>query len=191
MRFRTIVATLAAPAALAAILLGTAGSAAASTITTTDAVTGGHAVTWERGVDDTTSAPTGVNDPTGNGPIWAYDTVQRQVTWTPDTATPGAWDVTVATFGRYAAFANPITGAHRKGAGVMAGEIQYVVTAQAAAPSAANLPAVSPNTLRSQGIVDELFGRPNGSTAVTMTGGAYNFVYEGIPGAPGGLYFQH
>jgi len=24
-----------------------------------------------------------------------------------------------------------------------------------------------------------------------MTGGAYNFVYEGIPGAPGGLYFQH
>jgi len=24
-----------------------------------------------------------------------------------------------------------------------------------------------------------------------MTGGAYNFVYTGIPGAPGGLYFQH
>jgi hypothetical protein len=51
--------------------------------------------------------------------------------------------------------------------------------------------AVSQNTLRSQGIVDELFGQPNGSTAVTMTGGAYNFVYQGIPGAPGGLYFQH
>ena len=131
-----------------------------------------------------------LNDPTGNGPIWAYDTVQRQVTWTPDTATPGAWDVTVATFGTYRAFANPITGAPWKGAGLMAGEIQYVVTAPAP-PSAANLPAVSPNTLRSQGIVDELFGQPNGSTAVTMTGGAYNFVYEGIPGAPGGLYFQH
>ena len=41
------------------------------------------------------------------------------------------------------------------------------------------------------GIVDELFGQSNGSTAVTMTGGAYNFVYQGIPGAPGGLYFQH
>jgi hypothetical protein len=190
MRFRTIAATLAAPAALAAILLGTAGSAAASTTATLTAATGGHAVTWERHVDDTTSAPTGVNDPTGNGPIWAYDTVQRQVTWTPDTATPGAWDVTVATFGTYHAFANPITGAPWKGAGLMAGEIQYVVTAPAP-PSAAHLPAVSPNTLRSQGIVDELFGQPNGSTAVTMTGGAYNFVYQGIPGAPGGLYFQH
>ena len=189
MRFRTIAATLAAPAALAAILLGTAGSAAASTATTMGVVTG-HAVTRERGVDDTTSVPTGVNDPTGNGPIWAYDTVRRQVTWTQDTANSKAWDVTVATFGSYHAFANPITGAHWKGAGLMAGEIQYVVTAPAA-PSAANLPAVSPNTLRSQGIVDELFGQPNGSTAVTMTGGAYNFVYEGIPGAPGGLYFQH
>jgi hypothetical protein len=189
-KLTTILAAAAAPAALAAILLGTAGSAAASTTATTDAATGGHAVTWERGVDDTTSAPTGVNDPTGNGPIWAYDTVQRQVTWTPDTATPGAWDVTVATFGTYHAFANPITGAPWKGAGLMVGEIQYVVTAPAA-PSAANLPAVSPNMLRSQGIVDELFGQPNASTAVTMTGGAYNFVYEGIPGAPGGLYFQH
>ena len=190
MRFRAIAATLAAPAALAAILLGTAGSAAASTTATLTAATGGHAVTSERGVDDTTSATTGANDPTGNGPIWAYDTVQRQVTWTPDTATPGAWDVTVATFGTYHAFANPITGAPWKGAGLMAGEIQYVVTAPAP-PSAAHLPAVSPNTLRSQGIVDELFGQPNGSTAVTMTGGAYNFVYQGIPGAPGGLYFQH
>ena len=46
--------------------------------------------------------------------------MQRQVTWTPDTATPGAWDVTVATFGSYHAFANPITGAHWKGAGLMA-----------------------------------------------------------------------
>lgn len=190
MRFRTIAATLAAPAALAAILLGTVGSAAASTTATLTAATGGHAVTSERGVDDTTSATTGANDPAGNGPIWAYDTVQRQVTWTPDTATPGAWDVTVATFGTYHAFANPITGAPWTGAGLMAGEIQYVVTAPAP-PSAAHLPAVSPNTLRSQGIVDELFGQPNGSTAVTMTGGAYNFVYQGIPGAPGGLYFQH
>ena len=80
-------------------------------------------------MDDTTSAPTGVNDPTGNGPIWAYDTVQRQVTWTPDTATPGAWDTTVATFGTYQVFANPITGAPWKGACLMAGEIQYAVTA--------------------------------------------------------------
>jgi hypothetical protein len=193
MRFRTIAATLAAPAALAAILLGTAGSAAASTTATLTAATSGHAITWERGVDDTFSAPagwTGPVDPTGNGPIWAYDTVQRQVTWTQDPTTSGAWDVTVATFGTYHAFANPITGAAWKHDGVMAGEIQYVVTSPTP-PSAANLPAVSPNTLRSQGIVDELFGQPNGSTAVTMTGGAYNFVYEGIPGAPGGLYFQH
>ncbi len=194
-KLTTILAAAAAPAALAAILLGTAGSAAASTTATTAAVTGGHAVTWERGVDDTFSPPAGItwtgpNDPTGNGPIWAYDNVQRQVTWTPDATTPGAWDVTVATFGTYHAFANPITGAAWKHDGLMAGEIQYVVTSPTP-PSAANLPAVSSNTLRSQGIADELFGQPNNSTAVTMTGGAYNFVYEGIPGAPGGLYFQH
>jgi hypothetical protein len=175
-------------------LLGTLGaalatSASAATVTP-HAATSGHAITREYGVDDTTSVYTGKVDPTGNGPIWAYDNVTRQITWHADPTTSGAWDVTVATFGTYHAFANPITGAAWKHDGVMVGEIQYVVTSPTP-PSAANLPAVSPNTLRSQGIADELFGQQNNSPLVTMTGGAYNFVYVGIPGAPGGLYFQH
>jgi hypothetical protein len=44
-------------------------------------------------------------------------------------------------------------------------------------------------------IVDQLFGQPAGSPDVqqvqTGNNGAYDFVYTGIPGAPGGLYFQH
>ena len=193
MKIRTIITTAAGAAAVAgALLLATGGAASATTTATLTAATpSGHAVTIERGVDDTTSANTGVNDPTGGGPIWAYDNVQRTITWAPDASTPGAWDVTVVTKGVYHAFANPLTGAPWRHDGVMAGEIQYVVTAPGLSPSASHVPAVSPKALRSQGVVDELFGQLNNSSAVTMTGGAYNFVYFGIDGAPGGLYFQH
>lgn len=189
MRFRTIITAAAVPAALAGVLLTTTGASAATV--TTAAATGGKVVTYEHHVDDTTNVPTGQTDPTGNGPIWAYDDVQRTITWAPDSSTPGAWDVTVVTNGVYHAFANPLTGEKWQHDGVMAGEIQYVVTAPDLSPSATKVPAVSPNTLRSQGIVDELFGQPNNSSLVTMNGGAYNFVYFGIDKAPGGLYFQH
>ena len=195
MRFRTIITAAAVPVVTAGVLLASMGAASASAATAAPAVTtaaaSGKVVTYEHHVDDTTGVDTHVYDPTGNGPIWAYDDVQRTITWAPDAHTPGAWDVTVATMGTYHGFANPLTGAPWKHDGFMAGEIQYVVTAPGLNPSASHVPTVSPSTLRSQGVVDELFGQPNNSTAVTMTGGAYNFVYFGIDGAPGGLYFQH
>jgi hypothetical protein len=50
---------------------------------------------------------TGTVDPTGNGPIWAYDNVKRVVTAVPDKAGNNTWDVTLATEGTYQAFADP------------------------------------------------------------------------------------
>ena len=196
MRFRTIIAAAAVPAAAAGLLL-TITAAGAATVTpavTTAVVTSGRAVTYERAVDDTTNVTTGRTDPTGNGPIWAYDDVKRIVTWSPDKTVSGAWDVTVATEGTYHAFANPNTGLKWKGHGTMLGYIQYVVTSPAGqVPSAAHLPKVTANTYRSGGVLNELFGLSrDSSTLVHATGdGQYNFLYFGIPGAPQGLYFQH
>ena len=196
MRFWTIIAAAAVPAATAGLLL-TATAAGATTVTaaaTTAAVTGGHAVTYERAVDDTTNVTTGKTDPTGNGPIWAYDNVERIVTWSPDKTVAGAWDVTIATEGTYHAFANPITGLKWNGHGAMLGYIQYVVTPPAGhVPSAAHLPKVTANTYRSGGVLNELFGLPRDSSALVHAAGdgQYNFLYFGIPGAPQGLYFQH
>ena len=195
MRFWTIIAAAAVPAATAGLLL-TATAAGATTVTaaaTTAAVTGGHAVTYERAVDDTTNVTTGKTDPT-NGPIWAYDSVKRIVTWSPDKTVAGAWDVTIATEGTYHAFANPITGLKWNGHGAMLGYIQYVVTPPAGdVPSAAHLPKVTASTYRSGGVLNELFGlRQDSSALVHAAGdGQYNFLYFGIPGAPQGLYFQH
>jgi len=119
LRFRTIITAAAVPAVSAGLLLAATGASAA-TVTpavTTAAVTSSsgpvHAVTYghlRAPVDDTTGVPTGKTDPTGNGPIWAYDNVKRVVTAVPDKAGNNTWDVTVATEGTYSAFANPITG---------------------------------------------------------------------------------
>ena len=128
MRFRTIITAAAVPAVAAGLLLAATGaSAAAVPAVTTAAVTSVHTATYEHRVDDTTSVPTGKTDPTGNGPIWAYDNVKRVVTAVPDKAGNNTWDVTVATEGTYSAFANPLTGKPWKGHGHMAGYIEYVV----------------------------------------------------------------
>jgi hypothetical protein len=200
MRFRTIIAAAAVPAATAGLLLATAASsAAAAPAVTTAAVSSPSGtvtlVTHERGVDDTTNVPTGETDPTGNGPIWAYDNVERVVTITADKTTAGAYDVTVATYGQYRAFANPITGTPWKGHGSMAGEITYVVTPPAGDAPVHHLPYWTNSSYRSGGVLNEAFGLPRDSSALTHVSGGddgqYNFVYFGVPGAPGGLYFQH
>ena len=38
-------------------------------------------------------------DPSGGGPIWAYDDVSRIVTVTPDTQAAGSYDVSINTVG--------------------------------------------------------------------------------------------
>jgi hypothetical protein len=196
MRFRTIITAAAVPAVAAGLLL-TATAAGAATVTpavTAAAVNSVHAVTYEHRVDDTTSVPTGKNDPTGNGPIWAYDNVKRVVTAVRDKAGNNTWDVTVATEGTYKAFANPLTGKPWKGHGQMEGYIKYVVQAPAGV-TPKGLPKVTSSTYRSGGVLNELFGLPRDSSALVHVAGTvdgtYNFLYTGIPGTPIGLYFQH
>jgi len=198
MRFWTIIAAAAAPAATAGLLL-TSTAATAATAVTTAAVKPASTitlVTHERGVDDTFSAPSGYTgpvDPTGNGPIWAYDNVKRVVTISPDKAIAGAYDVTVATYGDYHAFVNLVTGLPWHGHGQMAGEITYVVVPPAGDSPVHHLPYWTPNSYRSGGVLNEAFGQPRDSSALTHQAGdgQYNFVYFGIPGAPGGMLFQH
>jgi len=195
MKIRTIITTAAGAAAVAGgLLLATGGAASATTTATLTAATpSGHAVTIERGVDDTTNVPTGQTDPT-NGPIWAYDTMQRTVTWHPAAdGQPGVYDVTVTGTGSYSAFASPITGKAWKGHGPLFEQITYtdVSTTDGSQPTASHIPAVSPNTLRSQGIVAELFGEASSSSNVQFNGtGHYVAIYGGIPGAPAGWYVQ-
>jgi hypothetical protein len=189
MRFRTIGAALAVPAALAGVLLTTTGASAA---TTAQAKVPGtvYATTHEGGVDDTFSPPgawTGPTDPTGNGPIWAYDDVERQLTAVPG-ATPGTWQVTLHTVGTYSAFANPITGQYpvQPFSGRIDSTSYWTVTSLTP-PSKANLPAQTPVSFRSQNVVAEFFGSTDGTVQPGMSvqgalpGSIWD--YYGVPGA--------
>jgi hypothetical protein len=151
---------------------------------------------YEAGDPDTTSqAGTGTTS-SPDGPVWAHDNVIRTVTATPDASAPDTWDVTVVTNGQYVANASPITGNTWHGTGAMAGYVQYVVTVPSGdVPSAHNLPRTVPAGTSGMDLIDQLFGQPSGSSNITTVSignnGQYDFVYTGIPGAPGGLYFQH
>ena len=153
-----------------------------------------YATTHENGVDDTTTVPTGYEDPGGNGPIWAYDTVERQLTAVPQSN--GTWQVTLHTVGTYNAFANPLTGSPWTGQGRMDSTSTWTVTIPAGsnfAPSKANLPAQTDPSFRSQHVVSEFFGAGKDGLQPNMTGG--DWYYYGIPGANddgvSGLMHQH
>ena len=192
-KLTTILAATAAPAALAAVLLGTAGQASAATTAaapaavTVAAVTPAHArvviaYTYRAGVPDTTSVagPGTVASP--NGPQWAADDLEATFTATPVAGQAGVWDVKVYSAGVYHAFANPRTGAAWKATGPMGGWIDYQVTTQNI-PNARNLPATSPGTVTTSSLIGELFG---GQAQITG-GGHYWFGYD-LHGGP--LYLQ-
>ena len=192
-KLTTILAAAAAPAALAAVLLGTAGQASAATTlaapaaVTVAALTPAHAKvviahTYRAGVPDTTSVagPGTVESP--NGPQWAADDMGATFTATPVAGQPGVWDVKVYSGGVYHAFANPRTGAVWKATGPMGGWIDYQVTSPKI-PNARNLPATSPGTVTTGGLIGELFG---GQARITG-GGHYWFGYD-LHGGP--LYVQ-
>ena len=192
-KLTTILAAAAAPAALAAVLLGTAGQASAATTAaapaavTVAAVTPAHAKvviahTYRAGVPDTTSVagPGTIDSP--NGPQWAADDLEATFTATPVAGQPGVWDVKVYSAGVYHAFANPRTGAVWKATGPMGGWIDYQVTSPNI-PNARNLPATSPGTVTTGGLIGELFG---GQARIT-DGGHYWFGYD-LHGGP--LYVQ-
>lgn len=197
MRIRTMLAAAAAPAALAAVLLGTAGQASAAVAAPQAALTasvvqqqkGVYAVTHESGVSDTTSLP-GYNpgDPdwvaahptivdSPGGPVWAYDDVERQLTATPNG--DGSWEVSLRTVGTYHAFANPLNGTPWNGSG----RINSVSTwhVDSGTPSKANLGGQTDPSMRSQNIVAQFFG-VDGSKVHGANPGSY-WDYYGIPGA--------
>ena len=207
MRIR-ILAAAAAPAALAGVLLGTAGQASAAVTAPTAAVTAqvGQTKTYtakitQTGVPDTTFS-NNAGDATvnsGYGPVWAQDDIARNITISP--AGPGLWTVTFVENGTYHAFADPNTGNSWTNVGNMHGTISYTV-ASTDAPTVGNLPASLP------GLVD-LSGQPvtvtplthdlTGDTArghgyilsvlfpnsTNITSGPYNFQYTQVQNVPG------
>lgn len=180
MRIRTIAAVAAAPLVAGTALLAGTGAASAAPKAPGPAVKVVHAVTYEPGLIDTTSVPTGTDSP--QGPVWAYDDMTRVIT--AKLTAPGTWTVTFAEGGVYNAIANPLTGVAWHHSGVFGGTISYVVTS-AEPPKAANLPRTEPATATHSSIMAQLFGVP-----VTPGGGSYSFTYLGIPGAPKGVYTQ-
>jgi len=177
-----ILAATAAPAALAGILLGTAGQASAATVPAAASVAAAHttaqapkvviAHTHRSGVPDTTDhAGPGTTD-SPNGPQWATDDLAASITATPVAGQPGVWNVRVTEIGTYKAQADPRTGQPMTGTGPMAGWIDYQVTS-AGTPAARNLPAQSAGTLHTGDLIAELFG---GSAQITG-GGSYWFGY--------------
>jgi hypothetical protein len=191
MKVRTILAAAAVPAALAAALLGTAGTTAASAATTaapatlTAAITKAPAPviasTYEHGLPDTTTVPTGVNS--DQGPVWAYDNMTRVITAKANA--DGTWTVTFAEGGSYHAIANPLTGHAWKHTGRFGGHISYIVSS-AGTPKAANLHHAQPASATHGSIMAQLFG----ATVAVTGGGHYFYSYYGIPGAPHGVMTQ-
>jgi hypothetical protein len=177
-----ILAAAAAPAALAGVLLGTAGQASAASVpaaatvaavhTTTQAPKVVIAHTHRSGVPDTTdhAGPGTIDSP--NGPQWATDDLAATITATPVAGQPGVWNVRVTEIGTYKAQADPRTGQPMTGTGPMAGWINYQVTSTGT-PVARNLPAQSAGTLHTGDLIAELFG---GSAQITG-GGSYWFGY--------------
>jgi hypothetical protein len=181
-KLTVILAATAAPAALAGILLGTAGQASAATVPAAASVAAAHttaqapkvviAHTHRSGVPDTTDhAGPGTTD-SPNGPQWATDDLAASITATPVAGQPGVWNVRVTEIGTYKAQADPRTGQPMTGTGPMAGWIDYQVTS-AGTPAARNLPAQSAGTLHTGDLIAELFG---GSAQITG-GGSYWFGY--------------
>jgi hypothetical protein len=160
MRTRTILAAATAPAALAAILLSTAGQASAAVTAPTAAVMAQVSQTktytariTQTGVPDTTfSSNAGDATATSDyGPVWAQDDIARNITISP--AGPGLWTVTFVENGTYHAFADPNNGNSWTNVGNMHGTISYTV-ASTNAPAVEKLPASLP------GLVDPSSGQP-------------------------------
>ena len=177
-----ILAAAAAPAALAGVLLGTAGQASAATAPAAATVAAVHATaqapkvviahTHRSGVPDTTDHAGPGTTGTPNGPQWATDDLAATITATPVAGRPGVWNVRVTEIGTYKAQADPRTGQPMTGTGPMAGWINYQVTSTGT-PAARNLPAQSAGTLHTGDLIAELFG---GNATITG-GGSYWFGY--------------
>jgi len=198
MRIRIIpvLAAAAAPAALAGVLLSTAGQAGAAVMQGPAAavLTASVQQTYtgkvsQTGVPDTTSVGGGatVNNDSSLfgpiGPVWARDNITRNVQVSP--AGPGQWTVSFVENGTYSAFADPNTAAAWTNKGNMHGTISYTVqSGQApnmAALAQADGSAVDGTTVHGHGyIINLLFpGAP------VIGYGPYSYHYTQIQDVQG------
>jgi hypothetical protein len=167
MRIRTILAAAAAPAALAAVLLGTAGQASASVaapavLTASVQSQKVTAVTHQNGVQDTTSGTATSNPGTGDGPVWAYDNVTKQfaVTQTPDKPA-GYYTIVETVHGSFTAFSSPNTGSAVDTRIDVTGSIDGTNTfyvQSPVAPDPSKLPSQSPADMHTGAMISALFG---------------------------------
>jgi hypothetical protein len=166
MRIRTIIATAAAPAALAAVLLGTAGQASAATTAKPVTVT---ANTHLNNHPDTTNA-CGVGL-IGSDCVWAYDNATEKFTLVqqPD----GSWLVAVDYVGSFHGFADPNTGAALDSNGSVKGTITFTVTSDAT-PNPSRLPGQSASDAHLTDNIKALFG----GNALVSGGDVYTFSYQ-------------
>jgi hypothetical protein len=193
MRIRTILAAAAAPAALAAVLLGTAGQASAAVKPPTATVV---ASTHVPGAPDTTvgSTATGsyedanglpTTDPSQSvyGPVWAIDDLTN--TWRVTPLGDGNYQVDRLVNGTFVAFAQPNTGLSTVSPldavkGQVHGTNSYVVHAPNG-PDASALPSQEPTATGSHAQLLQLF--PGIQDSDISGGGTWVFAYHAAHGS--------
>jgi hypothetical protein len=196
MRIRTILAASAAPAALAVVLLGTAGQASAATTPAmlTASVQQGtvHAVTHSPAHNDTTSGPAypavGALQSSPSGPVWAVDNMTEQFTVVPVSgqADGANYQVTIGVTGSFKGFADPGAngttdpslgyGQALTSSGPVKGTIEYDVYSATPPDPASLLPNQTPDTGLGAALSQLFDGQP--ASALIVGGGNYTFSYQ-------------
>jgi hypothetical protein len=200
MRIRTILAAAAAPAALAAVLLGTAGQASAAVVSPQASISAQASQTYTGKVSQTSVPDTTFGSNAGNatansdnGPVWASDNITRNITITP--SGPDQWTVTFVENGQYNAFADPNTGNAWTGTGNMHGTVSYTVASHSA-PKMANLPARLPGMVDPSG-KEVMPSAGSDLTGFTVQGHGYiigllfpgNTDWQGVTGGPWSYHY--
>ena len=172
MRIRTILAAAAAPAALAAVLLGTAGQASAATTAKPVTIT---ANTHLNNHPDTTNA-CGVGL-IGSVCVWSHDNATEKFTLVQDPSDPSGhtWQVTMDYVGSFHGFADPNTGAALTSDGSVKGNIGPFVVTSSNTPDPSLLPGQSASDAHISGNIKALFG---GNATIVSGGDVYTFSYQ-------------
>ena len=105
---------------------------------------------------DTTGVTTGLNQPGGEGPLWAYDNLHETFTAVPDG--DGNWGVTITVKGTFDGFASPtVANTPEHNQGNVTGSIYYYVHS-ANTPKAGLLPEQLPPYTGLSAALSQLFG---------------------------------
>lgn len=169
MRIRTILAAAAAPAALAAILLGTAGQASAATAKPVTVTANTH---LNNHPDTTNVCGVGL---IGSDCVWATDNATEKYTLVQDPSQPTTWQVRLDYVGSFHGFADPNTGAALDSNGSVKGTISYTVTSNST-PDPSLLPGQSAPDAHISTNIKALFG--NDPSTVISGGNVYTFTYQ-------------